>query len=251
MVSRSEKQLTMRIKDKMISIDRVYEAQRHLSNVLHEIDKSKNLQKKTTVSWIVTDAQSGSYSVTIEGVGSNLSDIADKQIAGYLESLDTGLKLLDREAIRPPFFSDSLLQSVKALGKFSVDGAGIELLNERFGVINLTQEITLNVEKLIDAKYKSFGSVEGRLNVIDVRGKLPLFKITDPLTLGTIECRFDIENLEKAKEALGKRVYVYGQIWAREDGTRIKIDVDRDEIDIFPSEDELPSIKAISGLWKE
>jgi hypothetical protein len=243
--SRVEKQLTMRINDKMLPLDKVYEAQKHLANILHEIDKSVSGRKRSSIAWIVTDARSGSYSVTVEGLASN-TQVTDRDIAKNIEDLKNGLSLLRQEAIRPPYFSDTLLKSAKALATLSKPDSSVDLVSEAFGEVSLSRELALNIEKIIGAIYKSYGSVEGILNVIDLREQ-PIFKITDPITFETIECSFSREDLDTAKEALEKRVYVYGLISSREDGTRVKISVD--EIEIFPLEETLPSISEIIGIW--
>lgn len=245
MSSKTEKQLTMRINEKLLPLDKVCEAQKHFANILHEIDKTTSGRKKTSVTWIVTDATSGSYAVTVEGLPSTEST-TDREIVKKIEDLKNGLSLLRQEAIRPPYFSDTLLKSAKALATLSKVGSSVDLFSETFGEVSLSREIAINIEKIIGAIYKSYGSVEGVLNVIDLREQ-PIFKITDPLTFETVECSFGREDLGTAKEALEKRVYVYGLISSREDGTRVRISVD--EIEIFPSEEDLPSINEISGIW--
>ena len=96
----------MRINDKMLPIDRVYEAQKHLANILHEIDKAVSGRKTSSVNWIVTDARSGSYSVTVEGLPGSQA-VTDRDISRQLEDLKNGLSLLRREPVRPPHFSDA------------------------------------------------------------------------------------------------------------------------------------------------
>ena len=138
-----------------------------------------------------------------------------------------------------------LLRSTRALATLS-GVASVDLSSEAFGEVTLSREIALNIEKIIGAIYNSYGSVEGILNVIDLRDQ-PIFKITDLLTLETVECSFGREDLDTAKDALEKRVYVYGLISSREDGKRVRISVD--EIEIFPSEADLPSVSDVTGIW--
>lgn len=244
MSSRSEKQLTMHINNKMLPIDRVYEAQKHFASILHEIDKATSGRKTFSVNWIITDARSGSYSVTVEGLPGS-QDVTDRDISRQLEDLKNGLSLLRREPVRPPNFSDALLRSAKALATLPGINS-VDISSEAFGEVTLSSEIALNIEKIIGAIYKSYGSVEGTLNVIDLREQ-PIFKITDPLTLETVECSFSREDLDTAKDALEKRVYVYGLLSSREDGTRVRISVD--EIEILPSEEDLPSVSDVIGIW--
>lgn len=101
------------------------------------------------------------------------------------------------------------------------------------------------VDELIGGTCKSFSTVEGILQAVDLSRK-PLFRIYDLLTNKSLRCYFPSDFLEKIQDALGKRVSVYGVIRSREDGEKVSIEVQ--EMEIFPSEEELPSIEDIVGI---
>ena len=52
--------------------------------------------------------------------------------------------------------------------------------------------------------------------------------------------------IDEIKDALGKRVSVYGLIRSREDGQKVSVEVE--DMEVFPNETELPSIKDIIGI---
>jgi len=91
----------------------------------------------------------------------------------------------------------------------------------------------------------SFGSVEGVLKAIDLSRK-PVFRIYDLLTNKSVRCYFYSNSIEEFKDALEKRVSVSGLVKSREDGEKLSIEVE--EIEIFPPEDELPTIQEIIGI---
>ncbi len=102
-----------------------------------------------------------------------------------------------------------------------------------------------NVDEIIGGKYMSFGSVEGVLKAIDLSRK-PVFRIYDLLTNKSVRCYFSSNSIDEIKDALEKRVSVSGLVKSREDGEKLSIEVE--EIEIFPPEDELPTIREIIGI---
>lgn len=108
-------------------------------------------------------------------------------------------------------------------------------------------ELTMQIDdKIIGATLASYGSVEGELLAITLLNK-PIFKIRSLLDNETVECNFSLEDLEKARAALNKKVCVYGLILSKENGRKIRISVD--DIEIFPLEKDLPSIGDFADLW--
>lgn len=92
--------------------------------------------------------------------------------------------------------------------------------------------------------YKSYGSIEGRLDAILLQRK-PAFKIYDSTEKGTL-CYFDKTLLNEVQAALGKRVSVLGLIHSNEAGRVLKVEVS--SIDIFPAEEDLPALEDVVGI---
>jgi hypothetical protein len=77
---------------------------------------------------------------------------------------------------------------------------------------------------------------------ISVAGKQTL-GIRSSIEGKTIRCYFKDDLFESAKDALGRRVYVFGLIRQRLHGLKINIQVD--ELRILPSQDEMPTVSEI------
>jgi hypothetical protein len=245
MAEKSNTELTMKIDDKMLSLEQVSEAQKHFTIILHEIDRAMSRKSQRMINWILSDVKSGSFTITVDGFPST-ENIDSGYILNTISALKDGLKLLSNDGLRPSQFSDPLLRSLKALAYISKDGLPIRLYNKKVGEASISKEIALNVEKIIGITLTSYGSVEGRLKAITLVNK-PEFKIISLLDNEAIECSFSLDDLEIAKEALNKRVCVYGLILSKESGKKVKINVD--EIEIFPPEEDLPNISDFAGMW--
>lgn len=235
--------LTVDIDGPLLSFDKFRKAQEELATILCEVDQNIAKNQRPSVSWVVSSVRSGSVHLTVKGIPKN--DIAVFQVAEVVRAVESGIATLEERPERPPFFSDRALESAKALASL----VGKDILMIQVGVnshkVNLTKHLVANVDELIGANYKSFGSVEGVLKAIDLSRK-PLFRIYDLLTNKSVKCYFPSNLIDQIKDALGKRVAVYGLIRSREDGQKVSIQVE--EMEVFPSEQELPSIEDIIGI---
>lgn len=92
--------------------------------------------------------------------------------------------------------------------------------------------------------YKSYGSIEGRLDAILLQRK-PAFKVYDSTDKGTL-CYFDKTLLNEVQAALGKRVSVTGLIHSNESRGVLKVEVS--SIDTFPAEKDLPTLDDVVGI---
>jgi hypothetical protein len=235
--------LTVDIDGSLLPFDKFRKAQEELASILHEVDQNLGEKKRPSVNWVVSSVTSGSVHLTIEGVATER--VAKAAIAEVITTVETGIATLEERPERPPFFSDRALESAKCLAAL----IGKDILTIQVGAnskrVNLTQHLVANVDELIGAHYKSFGSVEGVLNAIDLNRR-PLFRIYDLLTGKGVKCHFTPEFIDKIKDALGKRVSVYGLISSREDGQKVSVEVEN--MEVFPSEIELPRIEDIIGI---
>ena len=235
--------LTVDIDGPLLSFDKFRKAQEELATILCEVDQNLAENQRPSVSWVVSSISSGSVHLTVKGIPKD--DIEVFQVAEVVRAVESGIATLEERPERPPFFSDRALESAKALASL----VGKDILMIQVGVnsqkVNLTKHLVANVDELIGANYKSFGSVEGLLKAIDLSRK-PLFRIYDLITNKSIKCYFSSNFIGQIKDALDKRVAVYGLIRSREDGQKVSIEVE--EMEVFPGEQELPSIEDILGI---
>lgn len=236
--------LTLDMDGPLLSFDKFRKAQDELASLLREVENNLPQERSSSVNWVISSIRAGSVHLTIEGIASE--DIPVSQISDVVTNVESGIAILEERPERPPFFSDKALESAKALaGLIGQDIVTIQLrINSQ--KVTLTQHLIANVDELIGGKYKSFGSVEGILKAIDLSNKKPVFRIYDLLTNKSVKCFFPPKFLQTAKDALGRRVSVYGLILSREDGVRVSVEVE--DIEIFPNKEQLPTIEEMIGI---
>jgi hypothetical protein len=93
----------------------------------------------------------------------------------------------------------------------------------------------------------SIGTVEGKLQALNIHEKPPRFAIYDLLTDRRVECYFTTRiKLEDVLAGVGRRVAVTGLIKTRPTGERVSIEAR--ELRLFPAEDELPTPDDVRGI---
>jgi hypothetical protein len=235
--------LTVDIDGSSLPFDKFRKAQEEIAVLLREVEQKLAEDKRSSVSWVVSSITSGSVHLTLEGIPTD--EVQPYNINEVITTVETGLAELEERPERPLFFSDRALESAKALAELvGKDIVGIQVGSNSHKV-NLTKHLVANVDELIGARYKSFGSVEGVLKFITIHRK-PAFRIYDLLTDRSVACYFPSDFLDKIKNAFGKRVSVYGLIRSREDGEKVSIKVE--EMEVFPSEGELPMLEDVIGI---
>lgn len=96
---------------------------------------------------------------------------------------------------------------------------------------------------VLNMNYRSFGTVEGLLNVNSRRASGVV--ITDLLTGKDVDYIFGCD-IPPELNAFGKRVIVTGLVTTNEAGEKIRIKAQ--QVELFPSEDKLPTVEDITGI---
>lgn len=143
-----------------------------------------------------------------------------------------GLSQLEESATRPDHFNDKALEQAKALAALASDGLPLAVRNGSAGV-NMTRQLSVNAEKVLGVPTESFGTIEGRLEALNVHGPSRDFSVW-PLEGNAVKCVFgDRLDLEKdILPAIQKRVAAHGRIKTRPNGERLSVEVD--DLEVLP-----------------
>jgi hypothetical protein len=112
-------------------------------------------------------------------------------------------------------------------------------------VARIDREAKPHVDRVLAPRYTALGSVTGRLEMISVHLR-PKFNVYDIRTRRAVQCRFQPEQLDSVKDALGKTVVVTGKIQRNVNGDALRLDVD--EIMRWPLAESIPGIEQIYGI---
>ncbi|MGD0197558.1 MAG: hypothetical protein ABSC56_06600 [Solirubrobacteraceae bacterium] len=172
--------------------------------------------------WVV-EVKEGSVRLPLRGepIRSNLSPSVTHDIS---ELITLGLAQLTEKAVRPDHYSDKALEQLRQLARISSDDFPIGVRNGRERH-TLSAQLAVNAEKILGGTRQSFGTVEGRLEAVNVHDKNE-FGIW--LASGAhITCRFGrYVTLDEVLAAVGKRVAARGTIRAKVTGEKQSIEVE-------------------------
>jgi len=209
-----------------VSVTTFREAIHRAIYLLREFDAGISKHPAGTLSWYVNKLHGngngdGPLSVNFvsrlkpPAVKEHLPDISSNVTSNLL----TGFQDLEERCITPPYLSEFGLQKAGELAKLiKSDGA----TGFRFAVedraIEVTPKTAENVSKLQQIKRTAIGSVEGMLEAINVhrrsrsRDQKLRSVVYHSTTNRAITCMFDSDKLEAVKDALGRRVTVFGEL---------------------------------------
>ena len=109
----------------------------------------------------------------------------------------------------------------------------------------ITTQIAETIQEDWRSDYHDFGSIEGKLEAIQDRGRLQL-RVRDPLLRATVNCFLPDEMLDEALHSFRHRVEITGVIHYRKNGTPISIEAAR--IKPLPNDSKLPSANDVRGI---
>ena len=214
--------------------------------ILADLDTAISGEPKGTLDWYVTEMRVGSLEVVTESRSrSDYRDIGAEVSKGIVASLEE----IERRGATPPYLSHHGMQSVKKLlgtvGKGKATGLLMASPSENVS-ISVTAKAADNVRQLLPIRYHSLGSVEGKIEMINIHGG-SRFVVYDSRTRRAITCQFDSKMwMDTVKKALGQRVNISGMVHANTRGEPLRVEID--DIRILRSKKELPSIDDIAGI---
>ena len=245
----AEETLTLTLKGDRITADAFAEAITSFLALVREVTAEMTGSSKD-VEWLVS----------VKGGSAQVTYIAErrKPTAPVPEITDTvyhGMKQLNqrpqtsRRVKRPRYFSDSAVKRVREISQLTqrhqVEGIRIRRSRQHSGI---TDAAAQNAVRILEARPTEVGSIEGRLEMMSVRGRLS-FAVWDDLHDSEVRCYIPAGNEElydRAYRAFRKRVSVFGVLRLTEAGEPVSIQV-RD-IEVFPDPSELPSADEVYGI---
>ncbi|WGV27014.1 OB-fold nucleic acid binding domain-containing protein [Halotia branconii] len=234
--------LTIDIDGPYFPLEKFQKVIENFQGILSELDRTISGTGKPGIEWSISSISSASIHLTAEA---NLisDEIEHNRASQIITTFVRGLEILQEKPERPTLFNNRALSNARAFSEMldPENFAEIEFRSD-FGRIQVTSSISSHVDEIIQDYHTSYGSIEGQLVSISLANQQSL-GIRDFLDNKIIRCYFPDHIFEIAKDALGKRVYVFGKIRQRTHGPKVNITVE--ELKVLPDSSELPSLMDI------
>lgn len=211
--------------------------------ILSVLDAAMSEDNQGELTWVVSGLHEGSLVIEVESRSLvEERDLGPEVARAFLD----GLRRIERDGASPPYLSERGLVSarrlVKLVGSDGTLGLKVSDLHE---TVVITTHAGANVDQLARIRHRAIGSIEGRLDVISVHGRTPRFIVYLSSTCKAVTCQLDPAQLDAAKAALGRRVYVAGVVLSNARGEPVRVEAE--QIRVLRSADQLPTIAELTG----
>lgn len=217
-------------------------AQAAFHDLLREVSRSIAATLDDPVTWVVESVSEGSTDYAL-APNPGSTKLPTSTLDRMVEAVPAGISILRERAERPPHFTDKALTLTATLSTVP-----LPWLRTRNGAaeVEITRSAGLHAQRILAMPYTSdFGTVEGRLEAVNVHGGRRQFVIYDDLTGERIECHFG-HRIATDEIKVDRRVAVTGEIRSRENGEIVSVIAER--IEVFPPDDELPTSDEVLGI---
>jgi hypothetical protein len=237
--------MTLRLDGDAIVLERFQVAVQAFVTLLTVVDRSFHHGTRT-VRWRLAELSYASPAM----IAADSTDDPAALLHGVI--LD-GVEALEQAGRIPTELSDDAMEQISALGALRGHGGilGIELqaMNGRPGqgarVARVTQRSVATVQDALAGKFTALGSVEGRLEGINIHGRR-YFNIYEPVHGKRVRCIFPESMFAEAKDSLGFRVLVSGEVQTNARGYPVTVTADK--LRRLRDKQELPSLDDILGI---
>jgi hypothetical protein len=242
MAEPNELELTLDAKE--VSLSQLVSASSIFAALIREVSREYTGADRA-VKWVV-EVESGSVKLPVKGRAAS-DKVAPSAVPEIVSAIVGGLKTLNERPARPPYFNDKALREAKALANLAnEDLPRIAVTNGAVGM-ETSKRLMTNVDEVLGAGRESIGTIEGKLEALNIHERPPRFGIFDLLTDQRVECYFGTNiDLEEVLRGVGRRVAVSGIIKTRGTGERFSIEVRG--LRVFPPEADLPSPEDVRGI---
>ncbi len=211
-----------------------------LLKILIEVETALSDKDKAMLDWEIHDLHKSSAAIEFAAISKELLPYSGYDVANKVIN---GLRLLEKEARRPKYFTDDALAAAKDLAFLVGKKTEKVTISSKNNVIDLTLHVAANVNKILEPPTEENGTIEGTLKMLST-AKNWYFNVYDSVTGVAVSCYFDEELLLKAATSINRRVSVSGLISYNVEGYPKSIR-QISEFTILPLDDELPTINDI------
>lgn len=232
-----------------VTLRRLGEALEAWTDLLQEVGRNvAGSVSADAVRYVITEAKGGSFALEVRPQPAKKS-VPSAAMPRISKAITSGIRSLEQRATRPKHFTDKALVKLRDLARLtSPETPAVRVSNGDSNAIALSSRLVANVEKVLAPELESIGTVEGRLEGLNIHGKKRFF-IYDPITDRQVVCAMsDRIEWQKIRDAMGKRIAATGRIQSRRTGEKVSIIASRFEVLLDDS--ELPSANDVLGLLK-
>jgi hypothetical protein len=248
--------ITLRLEGDQISAQALQQKIKAFLDLLAGVDRTVTEELDTpeshsrSVDWVLQSIHSGSpVTMTLRAKPSS-DDVPASTAEDIIRFVENGLESIAAVAPLerlPRYFDFPILENVRDLMRTTGDGVtGVTVITPH-RAIHLSDDAERNVDRFLRPVYRSYGSVEGTIQMVAVAGQNLHFSVRDRLSGRSIRCIVPRKRKPEVLAVFDRRAIVEGRIRVNERGDVLAIEMER--IVPFPPDEELPSIEDVAGAF--
>ncbi|MGH9748039.1 MAG: hypothetical protein ACRD59_18240 [Candidatus Acidiferrales bacterium] len=211
-------------------------------NLLQNLDVALSREPQGSVDWEISACKRSGPAVVVF-IG-HLRRPPKDVVGETRRTLLNGIRKMSTSDERPHGFTDSALDQLRVLAEQRTSMDEIAIVVEEAEAF-VEWSFIERVERMTHNDYEALSSVVGTLESISV-SRNSRFSVRSEITGHPVMCRFKRNQFtEQAKEFLGKRVVVFGNLKSNYLGEPTLMRVT--EMEACPEEEKLPNIPRMSG----
>lgn len=156
-------------------------------------------------------------------------------------------KMLSENIPPPAEMSQQLLGHYKNFSDKVQKGILRVSLKSGTDTVKVNENVKAAIEAVTLSETKSVGTVEGRLEFLNIHADRNIFRIYSAIPPEKVNCFFPPDKIEEAREALGRKIRVSGELTYPK-GNDFPRDVKVQTIELLPDDDDLPSLMDLRGV---
>ena len=189
------------------SVDLFLRALGDINRLLRDVNYAIH-RERSGRHWVISHLHASAPTVTIEPL------LGDQET---VNAIAQGIRSVTLGTDQPPeYFTEEVLEDLRRMrrlfrGKDKARSIIVSVNNEQAATIQ--EDISDKASRILRSGYSNLGSLEGRLEAINVHGA-PTFTIWERVSRAPVRCSFPDQSswLENVKELFGRRVTVRGYI---------------------------------------
>lgn len=215
-----------------------------IREILSEIDQKIIKSSEPSTDYRIVDLSHFSPArVVIEAIP--LEEDRDNSVA-VVDKFFVGLKAIQQGKV-PEEFESPLLERFKKLGRGFHRNIREVVISRDDSQISIRKNFEAEIVKIIGDDQLSSGSMTGMLEMINLHRGANKFNIYPFVGPDRLACHFSSSLLREAIDGLNQYVRVTGKLKYKQ-RDRFPYAIDVEEIEVFPGEDELPTIFDLRGI---
>lgn len=233
-----------------IAVTSFISALQNVRGIIIGVDTALTHRTQPIIEWYVEDLSMGSLQTTLVAKprpGPGALGYSSGKAYEIAAAVVDGLREVELTARVPDLFPDSSMRYLRQLGNLlKKNGAtGLRVIkHDDDREARLTPQVAQNAAQALVPRYSAYGSVVGRLDVINVhRGQQ--CTIYDEIHRRPIRGTFASELIDIVKEALSQRVLATGII--RRNAATQLVSIDVEQVEILPDDTNLPTVSELVG----